>query len=104
NSRCRDDSRLYLAVRGLHHRRRTKHVFRLPRSGNGQNEDHVFGKTGQRKLGRRAPRGLIARYFFLSPATTYAHSASTSSGFSRSPQGGMFLIPLVTVSTKRARS
>ncbi len=37
--------------------------------------------------------GLIARYFFLSPATTYAHSASMSSGFSRSPQGGMFLIP-----------
>src|SRR2546423_323563 len=45
------------------------------------------------KLGRRAPRGLIARYFFLSPATTYAHSASMSSGLSTSSKGGMFLTP-----------
>lgn len=36
---------------------------------------------------RRSP------YFFVSPATTYAHSASMSSGLSTSLHGGMFLTP-----------
>src|SRR5215475_9375384 len=38
-----------------------------------------------------------------SPAITQAHSASISSGFSRSPQGGIWFLPRVTEETKRSR-
>src|SRR5258708_16893049 len=50
-------------------------------------------------VGSHRPRPSI---YFFSPATTYAHSASTSSGLSTSPHGGMFRTPYVTESTKRA--
>src|SRR6266480_5529274 len=51
----------------------------------------------------RIIRAPGARLQFLPPAATYAHSASISSGLSRSPHGGMEFLPFDTEVRKRSR-
>jgi hypothetical protein len=45
---------------------------------------------------------VLSATYLVSPAITYAHSASTSSSVSKSPQGGIWFLPRVTEETKRS--
>ena len=60
--------------------------------------------TATRELFAHARRRSSAkRSQFLPFATTYAHSASISSGLSSSPHGGMEFLPFDTEVRKRSR-